>query len=77
MKTPATLDTLRISITDIRSAGHCVAGARDWFVTRDLDFRAFLRDGISARDFLASGDEQAEQVVQRKLEREHLELDRG
>lgn len=61
---------LIITISDIRKAGHCTRGARTWFEQQDLDFRAFLRDGITAEDFLASGDAQAQQVVARKLARE-------
>lgn len=61
---------IRITINDIRAAGHCVSGARDWFARQGLDFRDFLKNGISAADFLASGDGQAAQVFRRKLERE-------
>jgi hypothetical protein len=60
---------LRITITDISRAGYCPSGARRWFDSYGLDFRAFLRDGISAGDFLATGDALAERVVQMKLER--------
>lgn len=61
---------MRITITDIRAAGHCVAGARGWFRTYDLDFRDFLKNGIDAEVLLATGDALAEQVVERKIERE-------
>ncbi len=74
---PASLDTLRITITDIRLAGHCVAGARHWFEGQGLDFRAFLKSGLTARQLLDTGDALAEQVVNRKIVRDGLELDRG
>lgn len=61
---------LIITINDIRKAGHCTRGARNWFEQQGLDFRGFLKDGISAEDFLASGDAQAQQVVASKLQRE-------
>jgi len=62
-----------ITITDIRNAGHCVAGARTWFREYDLDFRDFLKNGIDSETLLATGDALAEQVVQRKIERENLD----
>lgn len=61
---------MRITINDIRLAGHCVAGARDWFKAYDLDFRDFIRNGIDSEEFLATGDALAAQVVERKIERE-------
>jgi hypothetical protein len=60
-----------ITINDVRAAGHCARGARDWFEGHGLDFRAFLRDGISARRVLAIGDGLAEQVIRRTLERQN------
>lgn len=59
-----------ITITDIREAGHCVAGARTWFKAYDLDFREFLKNGLDSEVLLATGDGLAEQVIQRKIERE-------
>ncbi|MGO8241348.1 hypothetical protein ACC806_34990 [Rhizobium ruizarguesonis] len=60
----------RITITDVRDAGHCVRGAREWFDRHGLDFRAFLKDGISEEDFLATGDAIAGEVVKSKHQRE-------
>lgn len=59
-----------ITITDVRLAGHCVAGARDWFKSNDLDFREFIRNGLDADTLLALDDAIANQVIQRKIERE-------
>lgn len=61
---------LRISIDDVRRAGHCPTGVRAWFEQHDLDFRDFLANGIDADLFLQAGDALAEQVVERKLSRE-------
>lgn len=62
----------RITISDVRRAGHCVSGARDWFERHGLDFRDFVKNGISEDDFLASGDALAAAVVEhkRKLDRD-------
>ena len=35
----------RITMDDVRRAGHCPQGARDWFVERGLDFRDFIKNG--------------------------------
>lgn len=59
-----------ITITDIRAAGHCVRGAREWFERHGLDFRAFLKDGISADELLATGDGLAVEVIKHKRERD-------
>lgn len=66
---------MRITIDDIRGAGHCASGARKWFDTQGLDFRGFLKNGIAVEDFLATGDGQALQVVQRKLARDLVGID--
>lgn len=65
---------MRITITDIREAGHCVSGARTWFAGYNLDFRDFIKNGIDAADFLATGDAIAVQIVDRKIQREALDF---
>ena len=54
---------LIITIDDVRATGLCVNGTRTWFARRDLDFRAFLRDGLDADTLLATGDAMAQRVV--------------
>lgn len=56
-------DDLVITMDDIRRAGHCPAGARTWFKLHGFDFKRFLKQGISAEELLATGDEQATHVV--------------
>jgi hypothetical protein len=58
-----------VTIDDIRKAGHCVRGARAWFGQYNLDFAAFLREGIDAEILLATGDQFAQDVVNRKRAR--------
>jgi len=55
---------LRITIDHVRAAGLCVNGSRAWFARHDLDFRSFLREGLSAEELLATGDAMALRVVQ-------------
>lgn len=57
-----------ITIQDIRDAGHCVAGTRSWFAANNLDFRAFLANGMDAAEFAAI-DGLAEDVVRKKIAR--------
>lgn len=60
----------RITIDDVRRAGHCVKGARKWFDSYGLDFRTFLKEGISEEDFLATGDGIAAEIVMHKKQNE-------
>ncbi len=59
-------DPERITIQDVRVAGYCASGARRWFESYGLDFRAFMRDGIDREPFLATGDAMAARVVEVK-----------
>lgn len=53
----------RITIEDVRRAGHCVTGARVWFKMRGFNWRDFVANGIEAEALLATGDGLAERVV--------------
>lgn len=54
-----------VTINHLREAGHCVRGAKGWFEQHDLDFKDFLRHGIDADTFAATGDENAIAIVER------------
>ena len=54
----------RITIDDVRAAGLCVHGTRTWFERHDLDFRAFLQEGLDAQTLLDLGDAMARRVVE-------------
>ena len=69
------LDEVIITIDDIRKAGHCARGAKNWFDQQGIDFRDFLKNGITATRMLDTGDAQGAQVVARKLERELVGVD--
>ena len=47
--------TARITMAELRDTGHCARGIRRWFNTHGLDFRAFMREGITADAMLATG----------------------
>ena len=59
----------RITIEDVRDAGHCVRGAKSWFERMGFNWSAFLRDGLTESELLATGDALAEQVIERKRAR--------
>lgn len=54
---------LRITITDVRRAGYCVSGIRRWFEAQDLDFRAFVKEGLPVETLAATGDGLAARVI--------------
>ncbi|WP_299311299.1 hypothetical protein [uncultured Halomonas sp.] len=56
---------MRITVDDVRAV-HCVHGIRAWFRAHDLDFRAFVRHGIDADVLVATGDQLALDIVERK-----------
>lgn len=58
-------DDFTITMADIMATGHCPSGVRAWFKRNDLDFRKFMREGITASDMLATGDGMGAQVVAR------------
>lgn len=45
-----------ITMQDVIAAGYCPSGARRWFRAHDLDFRAFMREGVRASVLLAVPD---------------------
>ena len=61
------LDDTVITANDVHKAGHCIVpGLRDWCVTHNLDFRKFIREGYTAAELRATGDELAERVIRMK-----------
>jgi len=65
---------LKITIADIREAGHC-ARMRGWFQQQALydEFRKMVKGGsIDAEKLLATGDPRALNVVSKVMKREGL-----
>lgn len=63
---------LRVTISDIRAAGHC-ANMRPFFRQHGLyaEFRVMIKGGsISAQQLLDTGDARAVQVVERMMAKE-------
>ena len=53
----------RITLDDVVKSGHCVRGAKDWFVSHGFDWRDVVRNGVSVEDLRATGDGLAERVI--------------
>lgn len=58
---------LVLTVTDASRAGYCARGIKSWFEDHGLDFRAFLKNGISASEL--PDDAFAERVIAKKLGR--------
>ena len=52
-----------VRIEDVRAAGLCVSGARQWFASNGLDFREFLKEGLPAPVLAALGDSLADRAI--------------
>lgn len=60
-----------ITITDVRRV-ICVDGARKWAKAQNIDFRAFIRDGLPASDLYGRGDDaMVDRVIEAKREAEN------
>lgn len=81
MRVPDDLDGkiagLLITIDDIRKAGHCAIGARDWFIRHGFNPITSFREGVDARLFIEKGDVLAEGVVRHKLKRQENRSEHG
>lgn len=61
-----------ITIQDARNAGYCVAGIRNRFKEYGLDFRQFVKYGITEADLRATGDDAiADKLIMSKIENNH------
>jgi hypothetical protein len=63
----AKLDGVILTVSDFIPP-YCAWGLRHWWREQNLDFKDFLKNGIPASTLWATGDDQARQVVTRKME---------
>lgn len=61
----------KITLDDVVKAGHCVRGAKEWFVGKGFDWHEVVRNGVAESDLLATGDGLALRVIEAKRAREH------
>ena len=57
-----------ITIADVREAGYCVKGAREWFRLKGLDFKGFLANGIAVETVAAMDDAMVQHILKIKRE---------
>lgn len=62
-------DELVIRVSDVRAARFCTAGMRVWFAHHGFDLAVFLREGLPASKFEATGDALALHLVKTARER--------
>ena len=62
-----------VTARDCQELGYCMKSVRPWFARHDLDFRAFVRDGIDAEKLLALDDEFARKAVEQAERREQAD----
>lgn len=62
---------MMITVNDVRRAGVCVNGLREFFTRHELDLQAFIENGIEARKLIATGDAMAIKVVTLAMEAAH------
>ena len=59
-----------ITMDDVRKAGFCAGiKTKRWFIDHGFDFQSFIRNGVSAAEFLEKGDALAQRVVAAKQSR--------
>lgn len=61
-------DDLHLTVEDVREAGLCVRGAKQWFALHKLDFAHFLTHGINMSQ-LPQNDALAKKVIEVARER--------
>lgn len=57
-------DSVIVTMRDIRAAGFCSRGTRDFFGRHEMDWSKFLKEGLPETEFLKTGDAMAYKVVE-------------
>lgn len=58
------MDDLVVHVRHMRQAKLCMKGVRVWFASRGWSWQAFVAEGRSAADFIATGDPLAMKPVE-------------
>lgn len=62
-----------LELQDMSNASLCRRGGRRFFATHELDWAAFVRDGINVKEILATGDGLSQSTVENCLRRHGFE----
>lgn len=52
-----------ITLSEIRSTGHCVAGIRRWFKAYNIDFRSVVKNGVTVKQIRDCNDQIGRDVL--------------
>lgn len=58
----------RVTITDVRRAGFCVLGLREWCDTHDVNLRKLVTEGIPESEYQHIDDANLELILRIKSE---------
>lgn len=58
------LASITVYIDDVRAAGFCARGIKTWFDGQNLNFREFIKRGVSSDVLLKTQDPQAVLAVE-------------
>lgn len=61
---------MRIIVQDARDLGICISGIKEMCKLHDLDFRAFIRDGVESDDIKHIDDDNLRNVIEHARKRE-------
>ena len=68
LEAQAELSQITVTVHDVMATGHCVRGMHKWFDGHGIDFKAFLREGVSAETLAATEDAMAFRAIRHSLE---------
>lgn len=63
------MSEIRVTMTDVRAAGYCASGLKDWMDGHGFDIRDFVKNGMAVEDMEATGDEHGLRVAEKARER--------
>lgn len=66
-------DEPKITVNEMRRAGHCSRGIKAWFESKGYDFRTVLKEGVTAEEILKLHDGFGDQVISRVREKRRAE----
>ena len=60
-----------ITVKDVRKAGYCLKGVKEWCITHGIDYRSFVKNGIDT-DELPQDDYYIMQIAKAQTEAESM-----
>ncbi len=60
---------IKVTVADIRQAGFCVSGIKQFCQQHNIDFRELIKDGIDITELEHIDDIMVKQVIEQAIER--------